>query len=50
MSERITPIQPVSSRTLLRAVIRLDGRKHPAKIAVIERELVRREAELRRAA
>jgi hypothetical protein len=50
MSERITPIDAaVSSRTLLRAVIRLDTRKHPAKVAEIEKELARRLMERRAA-
>ena len=43
MSEQVTPIQPVSSRTLRIAVFRLDLRKHPAKVQAIERELERRE-------
>jgi len=43
MSEQVTPIQPVSSRTLRIAVFRLDLRKHPAKVRAIERELERRE-------
>jgi hypothetical protein len=50
MSEQVTPILPVSSQTLRRAVIRLDTRKHPAKAEAIERELLRRAAEMRRAA
>ncbi len=48
MSEFVPRIQPVSARTLERAVIRLDSRKHPLKLAAIARELERRE--LRRAA
>lgn len=46
--EQVTSIQPVSSHLLWRAVIRLDGKKHPAKVEAISRELERRE--LRRAA
>jgi hypothetical protein len=45
MSEYVPRIQPVSARTLQRAVIRLDLRKHPLKLAAISRELVRREME-----
>lgn len=43
MSEFVPRIQPVSARTLERAVIRLDLRKHPAKLEAIARELERRE-------
>ncbi len=50
MSEYVPRIQPVSARTLARAVIRLDLRKHPAKVEAITRELVRREAMERKAA
>jgi hypothetical protein len=49
MSEQVTQIRSVSSRTLLHAVVRLSSEKHPAKIAEIQREIDRR-AELRRAA
>jgi hypothetical protein len=42
-------ILPVSCRVLFRAVVRLDGDKHPAKVAAIQREIDRRE-QLRRAA
>ena len=42
MSESVPRIQPVSSRQLVRAVIRLDTRKHPAKIEAIQQELNRR--------
>ncbi len=49
MSEYVPRIQPVSARTLERAVIRLNTRKHPAKLAAISRELERREAERRAA-
>jgi hypothetical protein len=49
MSERITPILPVSSGTLLRAVVRLSSEKHPEHLAAIQREIDRREL-LRRAA
>ena len=52
MSEYVpTHMRPVSVRTLRRAVIRLDLRKHPQAAEAISRELARREtAELRRAA
>lgn len=43
MSEYVPRIQPVSARTLRRAEIRLDARKHPEKLAAIERELQRLE-------
>lgn len=49
MSEHVTRIQPVSARILRCAVIRLDSRKHPAKLAAISRELARRETERRAA-
>ncbi len=50
MSETVTRIQPVSSRTLRVAIFRLDGRKHPQKVQAIQQELVRRAADTRRAA
>lgn len=43
MSEHVPRIQPVSARALRGAIIRLDSRKHPAKLAAISRELERRE-------
>lgn len=50
MSEQVTRIQPVSSRTLFQAMKRLDGRKHPEKVKAIAREWERRAADERRAA
>lgn len=43
MSEQVDRIQPVSARTLRRAVVMLDSRKHPEKLKVIQLELTRRE-------
>jgi hypothetical protein len=43
-------IQPVSARTLFRAVVRLDARKHPEALKAIDREIQRREAMERKAA
>lgn len=44
-------ILPVSSGTLLRAVVRLSSEKHPEHLAAIQREIDRRaERPLRRAA
>ena len=43
MSEYVPRIQPVSARTLRRAVIQLDSRKHPAKVEAISQELARME-------
>jgi hypothetical protein len=50
MSERVVVIsRSISTRLLTRAVLRLDGRKHPAKIAAIDEEIRRRDAEKRAA-
>jgi hypothetical protein len=45
MSEQVTRIQPVSSRVLMRAVVRLNSEKHPAKIEAIQEEIERRKGE-----
>lgn len=43
MSERLTVIIPrVPTATLVRACIRLDFRKHVAKVAAIDKELILR--------
>lgn len=50
MSEQVTPIdRAVPSHTLLRAAVRLDVRKHPAKLRAIDEEIRRLRMERRAA-
>jgi len=51
MSEHVTEIPVSVSIHLLRAAImRLDGRKHPEKVTVIDRTIRERETDARRCA